>query len=96
LSFDPLASQGLLNALYTGLAAAEAAHRALAGDGAALADYAAELVPVGETYGAHLAAWYGIERRFTERTFWARRHRALAPRLNRTGTNDIQAWAGTA
>jgi flavin-dependent dehydrogenase len=73
LSFDPLASQGLFNALYTGLAAAEAADRHLAGDGEALRAYAAELEPVRETYAAHLAAWYGIERRWPERPFWRRR-----------------------
>ncbi len=73
LAFDPLASQGLFNALYTGLAAAEAADRHLSGDATALPDYAATLRPVAETYDAHLAAWYGVERRWPEQPFWRRR-----------------------
>jgi flavin-dependent dehydrogenase len=75
LSFDPLASQGLFNALYTGLAAAEATDRHLSGDGAALRAYAAELQQVYDAYAAHLAAWYGIERRWSERPFWRRRQK---------------------
>jgi flavin-dependent dehydrogenase len=82
MAFDPLASQGILNAIYTGLAAAEATDRHLSGDDAALSGYAAELAPVRDAYDAHLAAWYGIERRFEERPFWRRRHRQMSPSLN--------------
>ncbi|WP_207462712.1 tryptophan 7-halogenase [Azospirillum sp. SYSU D00513] len=76
LGFDPLSSQGLFNALYTGLAAAEAADRHLAGDGTALADYRAGIASIRDAYRAHLRAWYGLERRWAERAFWSRRHGA--------------------
>lgn len=74
LAFDPLSSQGLFNALYTGLAAAEAADRHLAGDGDALAGYEAALSAVRNAYRDHIVAWYGQERRFAAHPFWRRRH----------------------
>ena len=74
ISFDPLASQGLFNALYTGLAGAEAIHRHLAGDTQAFAEYAGDLRRIHAAYIAHLASWYGIERRWPESAFWRRRH----------------------
>jgi len=73
LAFDPLSSQGLFNALYTGLAVAETADRLLAGDPEAAADYVEELARVRKTYVRHLAAWYGVERRWVDTPFWARR-----------------------
>ena len=73
-SYDPLASQGLFNALYTGLAAAEAADRALLGDAAGLPGYAAELRKVRAAYEHHLVAWYGLEQRWPHSPFWRRRH----------------------
>ena len=76
LGFDPLSSQGIFNALYTGLAGAEAANRHLSGDAAALAGYAAGLVPIRDAYRAHLRAWYGLERRWRDRPFWSRRQAA--------------------
>jgi flavin-dependent dehydrogenase len=84
-SFDPLASQGLFNALYTGLAAAEAADRHLAGDSRALPEYADTVRTIADTYDAHLAAWYGSVRHWADRPFWRRRHAASEPlRLDAT------------
>lgn len=77
LSFDPLSSQGLFNALYTGLAGAEAADRYLAGDRSALSGYQAGAAAIREAYGSHLGAWYGLERRWTVQPFWQRRHAAF-------------------
>ncbi len=74
LSFDPLSAQGLFNALYTGLAAAEASDRALRGDVRASADYNAELHRIAQAYRHHLRYWYGQERRWPEAPFWRRRH----------------------
>ncbi len=80
LSFDPLSSQGLFNALYTGLAGAQAVHQHLTSPDAdadgdvALAGYAAELARIQASYQQHLHAWYGDERRWEERLFWQRRH----------------------
>jgi len=79
LSFDPLSAQGLFNALYTGLAGAEAADRALSGHADALRAYAASLSPIRDAYRTHLEAWYGLERRWAERPFWERRLRPTLP-----------------
>ena len=74
LAFDPLSSQGLFNALYTGLAGAEAADRHLAGDPDALPGYAASVATIHDAYRRHLTAWYEGELRFGEHLFWRRRH----------------------
>jgi flavin-dependent dehydrogenase len=74
LAFDPLSSQGLFNALYTGLAGAETADRLLSGEAGAAAEYVDDLDRVRQTYVRHLAAWYGLERRWPGAPFWARRH----------------------
>ncbi|MET3134537.1 flavin-dependent dehydrogenase [Oxalobacteraceae bacterium GrIS 1.11] len=79
LAFDPLSSQGLFNALYTGLAGAEAAYRHLQGDAGALADYGSEIGRIERAYRQHVDAWYRIERRWPESEFWKRRHGTVAP-----------------
>jgi flavin-dependent dehydrogenase len=73
MSFDPLSSQGLFHALYTGHRAAAGAHRLLAGDAKAGEGYADELEPVWAAYRFHRAAFYGVERRWPEAPFWRRR-----------------------
>lgn len=73
LAFDPLSSQGLFNALYTGLAGAETADRLLSGEAGAAAEYVDELDRIRQAYVRHLAAWYGLERRWPDAPFWARR-----------------------
>jgi flavin-dependent dehydrogenase len=72
-SCDPLSSQGLLNALYTGLAAAEAADRSLSGEGAALPEYMQALDQVHAAYRQRLAHWYRVETRWSSTPFWKRR-----------------------
>ena len=73
VSFDPLSSQGLFNALYTGLAAAEAADRHLSGAADALTDYGGAIADIWNGYLAQLAHWYGAEPRWADRPFWRRR-----------------------
>lgn len=73
LAFDPLSSQGLLNALFTGLAAAEAADSHLRGDVRALSRYQDVLGEIASAYRRHLALWYGMEQRWPEAEFWKRR-----------------------
>lgn len=73
LSFDPLSSQGLFNALYTGLAGAEAVQRHLLGAGDALAGYQSALGRIRDAYLTHLDAWYGQETRWPDSPFWQRR-----------------------
>ncbi|RKG87858.1 NAD(P)/FAD-dependent oxidoreductase [Corallococcus terminator] len=79
LSFDPLSSQGLFNALFTGLAAAEATDRALRGDPTATRDYAGTLRDIDAAYRRNLAAWYALECRWPEQEFWRRRAYRPAP-----------------
>jgi flavin-dependent dehydrogenase len=74
LAFDPLSSQGLLNALFTGLAAAETADAHLRGDVDAMARYRETIAGVGAAYRQHLRLWYGMEQRWPEAPFWKRRH----------------------
>lgn len=70
LSFDPLSSQGLLNALFTGLASAEATDRFLSGEAAAFTEYSETLHGVHSAYRSHLRQWYGMEQRWPEALFW--------------------------
>lgn len=72
-SFDPLSSQGLLNALFTGLAAAEAAERHLCGDTHALEEYRQTVRGITAAYCRHLAAQYAAQTRWPEAPFWRRR-----------------------
>ena len=74
MSFDPLSSQGLLNALFTGLAAADAADRCLRGENEdALAEYRQTLRGIYKAYREHLYYWYGAETRWPDAPFWRRR-----------------------
>ncbi len=73
LACDPLSSQGLFNALYSGLMAANTLRRALAGDTDALGDYQRIIARVVDAYRDHLAAYYSVESRWLTLPFWARR-----------------------
>ena len=73
LAFDPLSSQGLFNALYAGLSSAKATGAMLDGDGDAADRYIAAVEQVRAAYRAHLAVYYGAERRWADRAFWRRR-----------------------
>lgn len=74
LAFDPLSSQGLLNALFTGLAAAEAADSHLRCDAAALDRYRDTIANIAAAYRSHLKLFYSMEQRWPESPFWKRRH----------------------
>ena len=74
LAFDPLSAQGLLNSLFTGLAAAHALARTIAGDLTGLTEYTATLTGIRDAYRRHLTSCYADERRWPERPFWQRRH----------------------
>lgn len=73
LAFDPLSSQGLLNALFTGLAAAEAADSHLRGDVDVMPRYRTAIDGIATAYRRHVSAWYGLEQRWPEAPFWRRR-----------------------
>lgn len=74
IAFDPLSSQGLFHALYTGLRGAEAAGAALAGDAAPLAGYRERIAKIRNAYSHNLSRYYRLEQRFADCTFWRRRH----------------------
>ncbi|MGE3349510.1 MAG: NAD(P)/FAD-dependent oxidoreductase [Ramlibacter sp.] len=76
LAFDPLASQGLMNGLYMGLAAAATATRHLAGDAHALPEWAGHAAHIAGVYRANLARYYALESRWQGSSFWRRRRPA--------------------
>jgi flavin-dependent dehydrogenase len=73
LSVDPLSSQGVLRALTSGMAAAEAIDGCLAGRPAAAVEYPQSLSAALHRYSVAHAAYYGRERRWPQSTFWRRR-----------------------
>jgi flavin-dependent dehydrogenase len=76
MAFDPLSSQGLFHALYTGLRSAEAVGRALATRAGVIAEADLGLEPVWSAYRETARHIYGSERRWADRPFWkARLHR---------------------
>ncbi|MGH9279499.1 MAG: tryptophan 7-halogenase, partial [Acidimicrobiales bacterium] len=86
LAVDPLSSQGIFNALATGIQAGDAIADAIADALAdAIADgtvsaYAARIEEMARTYRAQLADYYAMERRWPDRPFWRRRaHVASRP-----------------
>ena len=73
LTFDPLSSQGLLNALFLGLAAAEAAHTRLSGKESVTAEYIAAVARIRDAYQRNLSDAYSRVRRWPDSAFWLSR-----------------------
>jgi hypothetical protein len=73
MTFDPLSSQGLLHALFTGLAAAEAADSFLSGDTTAPTRYQQIMDGIQHAYRKHLVLSYSSETRWPAAPFWQRR-----------------------
>lgn len=73
VSFDPLSSQGILTALFTGLRAGQAIDRALAGDHTDLDRYVRRVDEIDRAYRQHRASYYAVEGRWPDRLFWRRR-----------------------
>jgi flavin-dependent dehydrogenase len=74
VAFDPLSSQGLFHALYTGLRGAEAVLAADSGDASALSRYESRLRTIELVYRRNLLHYYRLERRWSDAAFWRRRH----------------------
>jgi flavin-dependent dehydrogenase len=77
VAFDPLSSQGVLTALYTGLGAGLAVDARLghapSGADSALAAYADKVAAARDAYLRGHRAIHAQEARWTDRAFWARR-----------------------
>jgi flavin-dependent dehydrogenase len=73
LACDPLSSQGITTALYTGLMAGRALDAYLRRDGHALDRYAQRVATIAAAYERNRRAAYAAEWRWRERPFWARR-----------------------
>ena len=73
ISFDPLSSQGVLTALFTGFRAGMAVNRALAGDPAAIDEYGRLVGQIVLAYRRHREACYAAEWRWQDYPFWRRR-----------------------
>lgn len=73
IALDPLSSQGLFNALSTGLEAGQATLALMCGDSAAAGRYATRMGRIWQAYCRHHALYYGMERRWYGEPFWGRR-----------------------
>lgn len=78
-AFDPLSSQGILTALYTGMRAGQAVHDHLGGDRTALTRYATELDTITAAHLRNRRTFYALEHRWPRHAFWRRRHTTGAP-----------------
>jgi flavin-dependent dehydrogenase len=74
IAFDPLSSQGVLNALVTGQKAAASILDTLSGDESSMQRYSAALESGFQTYLKTRLIYYGREQRWPESVFWRRRH----------------------
>lgn len=71
--FDPIASQGITNALYTGIMGAKGIHQALEGNMEGLEEYASNLDKIRSSYLVqHTQTYYEVSR-FAEQPFWKTR-----------------------
>jgi flavin-dependent dehydrogenase len=89
MAFDPLSSQGIEQALESGVMAGQALERHLLGDDAAVPQYAAQTNEVFRRYAQLYKSYYGREQRWPQSTFWRRRH--AASNRNRSGQTSISA-----
>lgn len=72
-SFDPLSSQGIYTALYTGVTGAHAILSRIDGDETSLAGYDQRVREIFDAYRVRLAEYYGMEERWRDAPFWASR-----------------------
>ena len=92
LAFDPLSSQGLFHALYTGLRGAQSVIVRAAGEDSALSAWNTRLRAVRSAYRDHLAQCYADETRWPDSLFWQCRHGRSGPRAPHAET-AAAAWA---
>jgi flavin-dependent dehydrogenase len=73
VSFDPLSSQGILTALYSGLKAGRALDSHFKGDSEALNGYSDNIDAVFDAYLKNRSLFYGYEQRWPHSPFWKSR-----------------------
>ncbi|MGH9773541.1 MAG: tryptophan 7-halogenase [Candidatus Acidiferrales bacterium] len=74
VSFDPLASMGIGYALLSGIEAGRVAHNVLTGSGVLAPAYAERVSYHFAHYLQLRAAYYRMEKRWSDQPFWRRRH----------------------
>ena len=72
-SFDPLSSQGIMTALYSGVKAGARLGDWFNGDARALDGYASDIARVHDVYLEKRRQYYAMETRWREREFWRER-----------------------
>jgi len=82
MAFDPLSSQGILTALYSGLKAAQALQDSMNGVPDAPLRYERTLRNVLDAYLVNRDLYYGYESRWPDRPFWSRRRARRASSRN--------------
>lgn len=71
VSFDPLSSQGIYNAIYTGLRGAEAVNAVLNdNDRSLLFQYGERIKSIRDAYRQEVSQYYRQEQRWSEQLFW--------------------------
>jgi flavin-dependent dehydrogenase len=91
LAFDPLSSQGIFHALYTGLRGGEAVADALDGRGNALTMYDHRLATIRTAYLRNRAMVYAGEPRWAGHPFWRRRSALRDPASTAVSPRDTAA-----
>ena len=81
ISFDPLSSQGIFNAMYTGMKAGYALSYYLLGNDKYLKDYEHILYKIYYAYKKNLTNYYTIEKRWQNYPFWNRRQKKIDQKL---------------
>jgi len=74
MAFDPLSSQGMYNAIYSGFKGGSAVFAYLNGNTTALEEYAERLDAIREAYLLHHRYFYRTETRWKTEDFWRRRY----------------------
>jgi flavin-dependent dehydrogenase len=80
ISFDPLSSQGILVALYTGMEAGHKLDDYLSGSASALMNYSLRLNTIYDNYLLNQSMFYKMEERWMKHAFWKRRHARVEDR----------------
>ena len=73
IALDPLSSQGVFNALVTGIEAGQTARALLGGGRTAPGKQAGSIGRIWRAYLGHHAVYYGMEQRWVSVPFWQRR-----------------------